>query len=153
MRLSGTLSHSGSTWVDPAWRGQGLAMLMTRLTRALSFRNHAVVANTGFVRQSLADTPVPIHSYGYAHVEKCLDGWFPPQGGSEILYLCWITAEEFRAKLATLPDHPRYPVPLPTAGRPGPRRLTAAEPAPRPHSAGLAGSAGCGAAGSAARAP
>ncbi len=117
-RLSGRLSHSGSTYVVPAHRRSGLAMFLPWLSRALSFRNAGCLANTGFVRQSLADTPVPVRSYGYAHVEKCLDGWFPPQGGSEILYLCWITAEEFRAKLATLPEHPRHPVPLPVARRP-----------------------------------
>lgn len=117
VRLSGRLSHSGSTYVVPAHRRSGLAMFLPWLSRALSFRNTGCLANTGFVRQSLADTPVPTRSYGYVHVEKCLDGWFPPQGGSEILYLCWITAEEFRAKLATLPDHPRHPVPLPERRR------------------------------------
>ncbi len=112
-RLSGRLSHSGSTFVVPAHRRSGLAMFLPWLSRALSFRNAGCLANTGFVRQSLADTPVPMRSYGYTHVEKCLDGWFPPQGGSEVLYLCWVTAPEFRAKLAALPEHPRHPVPLP----------------------------------------
>jgi len=112
VRLSGTLSHSGSTWVDPVWRGHGLAMLMTRLSRALSFRNHGVAANTGFVRHSLYVTSVPTESYGYAHVEKCLDGFFPPQNGPEVLYLCWITDLEFVRSVEALPDHPRRPVPL-----------------------------------------
>ena len=120
VRLGGRLSHSGSTFVVPSHRRSGLAMFLPWLSRALSFRNAGCLANTGFVRQSLADTPVPLRSYGYAHVEKCLDGWFPPQGGSEVLHLCWITAEEFRAKLATLPEHPRHPVPLPVRPRPRP---------------------------------
>lgn len=117
-RLAGRLSHSGSTFVVPKHRRSGLAMFLPWLSRALSFRNAGCLANTGFVRQSLADTPVPTRSYGYTHVEKCLDGWFPPQGGSEILYLCWITAEEFGAKLSILPEHPRHPVPLPPRPRP-----------------------------------
>ncbi|MCS6780733.1 MAG: hypothetical protein NZ555_13650 [Geminicoccaceae bacterium] len=116
-RIGGLLSHSGSTWVDPARRGQGLAMLMTRLSRALSFRNHGVVANTGFVRESLYRTPVPVESYGYTHVEKCLDGFWPPQGTPEILYLCWITDREFVASVEALPHHPRHPVPLAPAAR------------------------------------
>jgi GNAT superfamily N-acetyltransferase len=110
--LAGAISHSGSTWVDRAWRGQGLAMLMTRLSRALSFRNHGVVANTGFVRHSLYLTPVPTESYGYVHVERCLDGFFPPQNGPEVLYLCWITDREFVRSVEALPGHPRRPVPL-----------------------------------------
>ncbi|MCS6878558.1 MAG: hypothetical protein N2038_12825 [Geminicoccaceae bacterium] len=111
-KLGGLLSHSGSTWVDPSWRGRGLAMLMTRLSRALSFRNYGVSANTGFVRQSLERTRVPVESYGYVHVEKCLDGYFPPQGSDEVLYLCWITDREFVASVEALPTHPRRPVPL-----------------------------------------
>ncbi|MCS6780734.1 MAG: hypothetical protein NZ555_13655 [Geminicoccaceae bacterium] len=117
-RLSGRISHSGSTYVVPAHRRSGLAMFLPWLSRALSFRNAGCNANTGFVRRSLADTPVPTRSYGYAHVEKCLDGWWPPQGGSEVLYLCWITVEEFLVKLAELPNHPRHPVPLPVRPRP-----------------------------------
>lgn len=117
-KLGGLLSHSGSTWVDPSWRGQGLAMLMARLSRALSFRNYGVIANTGFVRESLYRTRVPVESYGYAHVEKCLDGFFPPQGTHEILYLCWITDREFVASVEALPTHPRRPIPLFAAGTP-----------------------------------
>ncbi len=147
-RLSGRLSHSGATYVVPERRRSGLAMFLPWLSRALSFRNAGCLANTGFVRRSLAETPVPVRSYGYSHVETCLNGWFPPQGGSEILYLCWITAEEFRAKLAGLPDHPRHPVPLP-AGRRARLALVAegiAEPhrstaAPRPAGSRAGGTA------------
>lgn len=117
-RLAGRIGHSGSTFVVPAHRRSGLAMFLPWLSRALSFRNSGCVANTGFVRRSLAATPVPTRSYGYAHVETCLDGWWPPQGGSEVLYLCWITFEEFLVKLAELPNHPRHPVPLPVRPRP-----------------------------------
>jgi hypothetical protein len=111
-RLAGPLSHSGSTWVEPEWRRQGLAMLLARLTRALSFRNYAVNLNTGFVRHSLYVSSVPRESYGYAHVELCLDGYFPPQQGPETLYLCWIDAREFVASVRALPVHARHPVRL-----------------------------------------
>ncbi len=111
-RLSGRISHSGSTWVDPKWRRQGLAMLLARLTRALSFRNYAIALNTGFVRHSLYVSPVPRESYGYTHVELCLDGYFPPQRGPETLYLCWIDAKEFVASIRALPDHAKHPLSL-----------------------------------------
>ncbi|MCS6878557.1 MAG: hypothetical protein RMK73_09300 [Geminicoccaceae bacterium] len=116
-RLHGRISHSSSTYVVPAFRRSGLALFLPYLSRALSFRNAAVAANTGFVRESLAATPVPTRSYGYAHVEKCLSGWWPPQGGSEVLYLCWITLPEFLEKLAELPTHPRHPVRWPPRHR------------------------------------
>ncbi len=111
-RLCGRLSHSGSTFVDPSWRGRGLAMYLAYLSRAISFRNSGCVANTGFVRHSLYVSPVPTSSYGYVHVEKILDGYFPPQHGSEMLYLCWIERGEFLAKVEELPHHDRYPVHL-----------------------------------------
>lgn len=110
--VKGVVSHSGSTWVDPAWRGQGLAMLLTYLSRAISFRNYGAEINTGFVRHSLYVTSVPTQSYGYAHVELCIDGFFPPQGTDEVLYLCWIDAAEFVAQIEALPFHPKNPVPL-----------------------------------------
>jgi len=112
-RISGKISHSGSTFVHAAHRRGGLAMILTYLSRALSFRDAGCTVNTGFVRQSLANTPVPQRSYGYAHVELCLDGWWPPQGGSERLYVCWIDRLEFLDKLAELPHHPRHPIALP----------------------------------------
>lgn len=116
--LSGRISHSGSTFVAPAHRRGGLAMFLTYMSRALTFRDSGCTINTGFVRQSLASTTVPQRTYGYAHVELCLDGWWPPQGGSERLYLCWIGLAEFLAKLAELPDHPRHPMALPQRRRP-----------------------------------
>lgn len=115
-RLAGRISHSGSTFVEPVWRRCGLAMYLTYLSRALSFRNAECGVNTGFVRHSLFVTPVPTSSYGYAHVEKCLDGYFPPMRASERLYLCWIDAQEFVGKLLELPRHSRYPVTLPHQG-------------------------------------
>ena len=90
-------------------------MLLARLTRALSFRNYAVALNTGFVRHSLYLSPVPRESYGYAHVELCLDGYFPPQRGPETLYLCWIDVSEFVESVRALPRHARHPVRLVTS--------------------------------------
>lgn len=112
-RLSGTVSHSGSTWVDRDWRGQGWALIMPYLSRALSFRNFDCSANTGFVRRNLYQSPVPIEVYGYAHVSQCLNGFFPPQNGHEELFLCWVSAQDFITKLEALPNHPRYPVEIP----------------------------------------
>jgi hypothetical protein len=114
--LHGRISHSGSTFVDPMWRRCGLALYLAYLSRAISFRDSACSLNTGFVRHSLYVTPVPTSSYGYVHVEKILDGYFPPQHGSETLYVCWIDRPEFLDKIRELPSHPRHPVTLTAAG-------------------------------------
>lgn len=110
--INGTVSHSGSTWVHPDWRGRGLAMLMVRLTQALSFRNSAAAINTGFVRESLLRGSVPTLSYGYVRVELCIDGWWPPQRSNERLYLCSITDQEYARSVEQLPRHPHTPVRL-----------------------------------------
>ena len=125
MPIRGVVSHSGSTWVDAPWRRHGLALLLTRLSRALSFRNYGAVVNTGFVRQKLYETSVPKESYGYVHVELCIDGYFPPQGGPERLYLCWIDDTEFVDSILELPRHRLCPVPL--VGRPVERSLSLVE--------------------------
>lgn len=117
-RLGGRVGHSGSTWVHPDWRGSSLAMLMTWLTRALSFRNLATDINTGIVKDSLFRTSVPRETYGYRHVELALDGHFPPLGGQEKIYLCWLTRSEFVEQVTVLPQHHRCPVPLQRASPP-----------------------------------
>jgi hypothetical protein len=117
-RVGGRVSHSGSTYVHPDWRGASLAMLMTYLTRALSFRNLDADFNTGVVKDSLYRTSVPRETYGYSHVELALDGHFPPLGGHEKIYLCWIGRKEFAARIADLPGHRRCPVPLERAPEP-----------------------------------
>ena len=117
-RVGGRVGHSGSTWVHPDWRGAGLAMLLTWLTRALSFRNLGAAFNTGIVKESLYRTSVPGETYGYSHIELALDGHFPPLGATEKIYLCWIARAEFAARIATMPAHRRCPVPLRPAKSP-----------------------------------
>jgi hypothetical protein len=117
-RVGGRVGHSGSTYVHPGWRGASLAMLLTYLTRALSFRNLDADFNTGVVKDSLYRTSVPRETYGYSHVELALDGYFPPLGGDEKIYLCWIDRDEFAARIADLPGHRRCPVPLAPADQP-----------------------------------
>ncbi len=110
--FSENVSHSGSTFVAPEWRGRGLSMMLTFLSRGLGFRNSGIARNTGVVREHLKYSPVPRQSYGYPHVELCWDGFFPPLGNPEKLYLCWINRQEFASSCLEMPDHERYPVPL-----------------------------------------
>lgn len=114
-----SFTHSGSTFVHEAWRGQGLSMLLTYLSRGLGFRNSRALVNTGFVREHLKNSPVPTRSYGYPHLTLCWDGHFPPLAKADRIHLCWIDRHEFAASCRLLPEHDRYPVALPEA-RPGP---------------------------------
>lgn len=91
-------------------------MLLTYLSRGLGFRNSAAEVNTGFVREGLKRSSVPSVSYGYPHLALCWDGYFPPLGIVDRLHLCWIDRQEFAMSCLRLPDHERYPVPLPRSG-------------------------------------
>lgn len=111
-KITGRVSHSGSVWIAPAWRQMGLSLYIPYLSRSLCLRNYNIDFNTGFVRSNLVRTPVPQEAYGYPHVELCYDGYFPPAGGREQLYLCYISQSECVQKVRDLPANRRYPVDL-----------------------------------------
>jgi hypothetical protein len=110
--LGGKIGLSGSTFTLPEWRRHGLALIMTWLTRLISFREFGTEINTGFVRHSLAQTSVPGQSYAYDHVEPIINGYFPPQRGQEHLYLCWIDRVGMMRRVLDLPRHPTNPMRL-----------------------------------------
>lgn len=111
--VGGRVSHSGSTWVHPAWRGQRLAMYLTYLSRALSFQSFACAFNTGIVRHALSLTRVPRETYGYANVELVIDDYFPPLGCQDQIYLCWLSRAEFVAHAAVWPSLDIHPTMVP----------------------------------------
>ena len=110
--LSGKVGMSGSTYTAQAWRRHGLALVMTWITRLISFREFGTEINTGFVRHSLAQTSVPAQSYAYDRIEPVIDGYFPPQRGDEHLYLCWIDRMGMMRRILDLPQHPTNPMRL-----------------------------------------
>jgi hypothetical protein len=52
------------------------------------------------VFEHLARSGLPFRGYGYPHVELCVDGYFPPTGRNERVYLCHISRHETLAALA-----------------------------------------------------
>ena len=57
-------------------------------------RNHDIDHETGLVFEGLAMHGLPRKSYGYMRVAKVVDGFFPPTGKPERVYLCHITRGE-----------------------------------------------------------
>ncbi len=110
--IGGVVSHSGSTWTDPMWRGKGLATLLTYLSRAMSFANFGADFNTGFVRQHLTDNSVASDTYGYPNVELVFNAFFPPLGQKEKLYLCYMHRDEFVVSVQEAPNRERCPIAL-----------------------------------------
>jgi hypothetical protein len=92
--FGGIVGHAGGTWVHPEWRQRGLSSLMPKFARALMLRNHDIDHETGLVFEGLALHGLPRKSYGYMRVAKVVDGFFPPTGKPERVYLCHITRGE-----------------------------------------------------------
>lgn len=128
--VAGTVGHSGSLWVDPAWRSKGLSVYLPYLSRSISMLEYDTDWHTGLVFKRLAETPVPRLAYGYPHVDLCLRGPFPPTRRAEEVYACVISRDESVDALRQLERHPRYPVtvepPGPASARPTAARASVA---------------------------
>lgn len=113
VKMAGTIGHSGSLWVDKAYRGNGLSVFLPYLSRSLCLRNFSTDFHTGFVFQGLGTSKVPRDYYGYPHVDLCLTEYCPPSvkpGKMEPLYLCWISQAEAIERLRALEKHSLFPL-------------------------------------------
>ncbi len=99
LEVKGIVGYSGVMWLDTKWRGSGVARLIKDLSRALCMRNYETNYHAGLVRQSLMKHDVQGRSYGYPQSELCVDGYFPPTGQNERLYLCYIHRPMILAQL------------------------------------------------------
>lgn len=124
--IAGTIGHSGSLWIDPAWRSKGLSLYLPYLSRSISMLEYGTDWHTGLVFKQLAETPVPRQAYGYPHVDLCLRGPFPPTRREEEVYVCLISRAESVEALRRLARHPRFPVAAAVAGATSHRLPTAA---------------------------
>ena len=112
IRISGTVGHSGSLWVDPEHRGKGLSYYLPQLSRSICLRNFSTDFHTGFVFKHLFNSKVPRANYGYPHVELCLPEFCAITKKFEQLYLCWITQAESIDRVREMPQHEDYPIDL-----------------------------------------
>ncbi|MEQ8968718.1 MAG: hypothetical protein RID91_23070 [Azospirillaceae bacterium] len=117
--VAGRLGHSGSLWVAPDRRGEGLSVYLPYLSRCLVALRSDPDYFTGLVFADLAGSPVPKQGYGYPRVVPVLRGPFPPTGRPAEVHACWISGDESLDALVALADHPRFAVaiPRPAAGR------------------------------------
>ncbi|MHA1565103.1 MAG: hypothetical protein ACTSX7_07305 [Alphaproteobacteria bacterium] len=118
LEVKGVVGYSGVMWLDTKWRGSGVARLIKDLSRALCMRNFETNYHAGLVRRSLMKHHVQDRSYGYPNSKLCVDGYFPPTGQDEKLYLCYIhrpmILDQLRAAMlenegAVLPNEPHQP--------------------------------------------
>lgn len=113
IKLSGVVAYAGSMLITKSHRGKGLSLILPYLSRALCLRNYQTNFHTGLVRQSLAGSVVPTDNYGFPRTSPIFRGLLPGlQGDFEQVHLCWLTRDEGLERLRSLPDHPKFPIPI-----------------------------------------
>ncbi len=90
--FGGVVAHNGGMWVSRPHRLRGLAKLLPALSRGLQLRNHSFDFDTGLVFERIAQVALTL--YQYPRCELVIDGYFPPTGKSERVYLCHMSRDE-----------------------------------------------------------
>jgi hypothetical protein len=90
--IQGRVVFSGSTWVRPDYRGQGLASILPRLSRAYAFTRWYSDITMSMVRRKLVEGGV-VRAYGYTRVEYSVH-WLGSAKGDLELAVVWMDREE-----------------------------------------------------------
>jgi hypothetical protein len=119
--FGGEIIHEGGCWVRKDHRGRSkqprLSHALSRLARAIALRNRPFAHDTGMILNDPRDPPevtsrkavsLGIEAYGFAGLHR-VNGWYPPEGRSATLHLCYSTRTEALASLA--PQSPPYAPP------------------------------------------
>jgi hypothetical protein len=107
--FGGEVVHGGGLWVRDDYRGASrLAAAMPRIARAAAFRDRpfdhdsAMIRNDPNDRAEVAERKAAYMGkrvYGFARVDRFVDGWFPPEGRDAVMHLCHATRAEALASL------------------------------------------------------
>lgn len=95
--IAGRVGHEGGLWVHPAHRKRGLSFLIPRLVRAISLGRFAVEWQCGVNFEDLTKSGLPVSAYGFPHCVPCIDGFFPPTGRPERMYMVYMSRAELLA--------------------------------------------------------
>jgi hypothetical protein len=92
--IRGVVGHCGGAWIDPAWRRRGVVQAMCRLARDLLVHHFAADHETGLVFEHNYRNGLAHRAYGYPHVVRVIEGYFPPTGTEENVFLCHMSRRE-----------------------------------------------------------
>ena len=113
--IGGHVAHEGGLWVHPQHRKRGLSVILPHLNTALCLREWDIDWQTGIARRAIGESGMATWAYGFPHVERCFDGYFPLTRSLERLYLCYMDRDELTAGLdldvvaSLLPDSHEQP--------------------------------------------
>jgi hypothetical protein len=92
--IGGIIGHCGGAWVHPAWRRRGVVQAMCQLARSVLVGRFDVDHETGLVFEHNFRSGLARRAYGYPRVAQVMDGYFPPTGTEERVFLCHISRKE-----------------------------------------------------------
>lgn len=93
--IAGSVQFYGGLWVRPDFRKVGLSAALPQLARSTAVVRFQPDWHCGFVFGGLGKKQLPLKSYGYAHLQKCTECFFPVTGAEESLYLPYESADEW----------------------------------------------------------
>ncbi len=108
--FGGAIIHGGGLWVREDYRGVSrLALILPHLARAMALARHGFDHDSAMIRD-VPGQPANANErrakfmgrivYGYARVERFVEGWFPPEKRNALMHLCHSTRAEAVASLA-----------------------------------------------------
>jgi hypothetical protein len=109
--FGGEIVHGGGLWVRDDYRGVSrLAAALPRLARAIALRDRPFDHDSAMIRDAPGDPAdiaerkavyMGIRVYGFARVDRFVNGWFPPEGREAVMHLCHATRAEAILSLST----------------------------------------------------
>jgi hypothetical protein len=107
--FGGEVIHGGGLWIREDYRGSSrLAVVMPHLARALALGDRPFDHDTAMIRNDPGDAAETAERkaiymgkrvYGFARVDRFVDGWFPPEARNAVMHLCHATRVEAIASL------------------------------------------------------
>ena len=97
--LAGRVGYGGGNWVDPEYRGRGLASYLPRIHRALGLRHFDIDWLVALVREQINTSNAYGDKVGVPHKFLCLRGWFPPRNADGEYGIIYASRHEIVAEL------------------------------------------------------
>lgn len=90
-RLKGVVGHIGGLWVHPKYRGRGMVKLLIQPARAVALNRFPLTWETAVAFVGVVGRPQLWGSYQFERTVLCHDGYFPPTGTDERIFLGYST--------------------------------------------------------------
>ena len=99
MQISGRVCLGGGLYIHPDWRGVGLYNVLSRTTRAISFRHFKLDWYLAYFLTTKSRTQLGLEGAAFARAVPLLSGIYPPYGRKTDIQLMTMTRAEALAQI------------------------------------------------------